>query len=359
MKIGIVCPANSTNSGDLVILEGCRKLLQEAFGNYEEVLHDFDFGFTGKIFPLSDSFESIQATMDGAIEARKHIDKFIKSDIDLLVVAGTPWIWDMCQKSDKYKRLEYIVDGMPNVKKIALGLGASFPLATNAFSMYFDHPDKLRFATRSFKNIWGKFDFISCRDMLAYDCIKLTGIDCDLHYCPASFIDVPSDSLTHDKPVLVFHNPRCGTSTEALDERFVEDYIGFQLKFIDKHNPKIIAMCKSDLDWLVDHERTDWKKVEQQGMLITQPEQLYDRLRDASFVISSRVHAAIPAALMGKPTYIMPVDTRYLTATLVGVRPLLTWGSPDIDVGSFNCTLPIEDIQADKQSFIERIRGAV
>lgn len=311
MKALLLHPFESRNLGDKVILEGTQNLLFTAFGEYQSHLCD----------------------LDRAINDESYLRSFNWKGVDLLVLSGTPWLWDKCHQSLKYQVLEKILLLLPEgTKKIALGIGSCFPLATNVMEVYLYQKDDAgryeitRLHTREkLYDIFSKFDLVATRDILAYRILQSVGVSAYHSICPAAFISTVKPKLSTGtfpyRPLLVFMNPFDGVSRESCDRNFIEDYIQFQKWFKVQFDPVVATMDPLDRDWC---EGQNWKVTWLQTM-----EDLRSAIASSSFVVSGRVHASIPAVVLGKASYILPQDTRYLTTVRLGVTPILTWSDMD------------------------------
>jgi len=326
MKILLVFPSHSTNTGDKVILLGTENILKEAFGEIE-------FSYLGF------KNESLNP----------HI-KNISEDIDLIVMAGTPWFWEACHRSPKYAQLMDIVC-IEKIKKVGLGLGSCYPLNTSILktSVYPDmtavekgrgdwrHADMVQIQDR-----FGKFDLLFTRDPVAQELLKTAGIESYEAVCPAVFACKFDNSSVKNKPLLIFQNPKFGISGESCDEDFTKQYLNYQLKLIEKYNMEVRTTSPVDSDWLRDVAKLKCERSDDGGVpystWIKTSEELLLVLKQFNPVISCRVHAAVPSRALGNLTYILPMDTRFLVATKIGVLPLWTYGYPletgiiDIDI---------------------------
>ena len=320
MKIIFLHPFESKNLGDKVILEGTQRLLMRTFGNYDSSLCD----------------------LGQAIDDESYLDNFNWNEANLFVLSGTPWLWDKCHQSSKFHILEKILSFLPqSTRKIALGIGSCFPLATNVMEVYLYQKDdagvyeSTRQHTREkLTKIFSKFDFVFTRDILACRILRSVGVPAYHSICPAAFIETPDiiGPLIHTsfsditpkrpaRPLLVFTNPFDGVSRESCDQSFMEDFIQFQKWFKEEFNPIVVTMDSLDRDWCTGQV---WDVT-----LLQSVSEFLKIANESSFVVSGRVHASLPAAALGKPSFILPVDTRYLAAVRLGVIPILT--SSDLD----------------------------
>jgi hypothetical protein len=237
-----------------------------------------------------------------------------EDDYTHIVVAGTPWLWDQCTQSRKYQQLVRLCALHPRTIKIALGLGACFPLNAGA-SLILDNPRTVL----ELRTLYKRFSCITVRDEESKTIFDAIGVTSVLLPCPSLLPAEPGrDRHTQDSlgPVLFFHDPSTGISSEVLDRDFCERYLATERRIVECFQARVFAVM-----------RPDYQTARNLGLdaeLLTSPDMILDTVSRASIVFSGRVHAAAPAAGMGKPTFILPTDTRYLTAGLVGARPIWT-----------------------------------
>lgn len=332
MKILLVFPSHSTNTGDKVILLGTENILKEAFGEIE-------FSYLG--------FKNESLNL--------HI-KNISEDIDLIVIAGTPWFWEACHRSPKYKNLMSIAC-IEKIKKIGLGLGSCYPLNTSILKTYI-YPDMEAVNKKGdwryedinrIRNRFGKFDLLFTRDSVAQELLRTSGIESYETVCPAVFANKFDTSIVKNKPLLIFQNPKTGISGESCDDDFTKQYLNFQLQLIEKYSMEVRTTSPVDSDWLRDIAKLKCERADDGGVpystWIKTPQELLSVLKQFNPVISCRVHAAVPSRALGNQTYILPMDTRFLVATKIGVLPLWTYGYP-IETGIID--IDISDSDLDK-----------
>lgn len=307
MKIFILHPVSSTNLGDHAILAGTINLLK-----------------------LAVDAEIIECDLDKAENDEEYVSSFIEAGFDCFVVSGTPWIWDMCHQSKKFQILESIVSRLPKAcKKIAMGIGSCFPFATNTMTNYLWQMDDngnyeiTRKHTREkLYGVFSQFDLVVCRDRFAFHILQSLSLPIIDGICPAAFLpNYQINKANGKRPLLVFIDPYKSISCKACDEKFLEDYIQFQKWFKKEYNPKIITIDPLSRDWCVGQK---WDTS-----LIQSLPELAQIVNNASFIISGKVHATIPAAVWGIRSYILPIDTRYLTCVRLGVWPILTYSDMD------------------------------
>ena len=302
-KVAILHPSKSPNLGDLVILEGVRALLDRVLPSWEEEVWNLPKAETDPVYLDSLDF-----------------------DVDIFVLSGTPWLWDKCHQSRKYHVLRAVLERLnKNCKKVAMGIGSCFPLATNAMEIYMFQKDGdgiyeiTRQHTREqIFELFSQFSLIFTRDRFAFNLLKAVNVSNVFDsICPAFFLNPKFDrtQISEERPLLIFTNPWDGVSRESCDNYFLSDFIQFQKYFYDKFNPRVVTMDSLDLDWC---KGQNWDAT-----LLNSVEDLEKELKDASFVLSGRVHAVVPALVYLKKAYIIPWDTRFLTAVRGGACPVL------------------------------------
>lgn len=303
MKILYLHPTTGTNLGDNLTFLGTKYLMEKVYGQHEVII--------AELGPLQDNPELLST--------------YNKVEADIFVVSGTPWIWDHCEVSNKYKVLRYFINKFKNKLKIALGIGSCFPLGSNTIREYVTHKERATFR-QNMSSTWGQFNVVITRDVIAAQTFKELGIDCLDTYCTSlhslhNFNKIINKKRNiSNKPLLVFYNPGHGVSTASCDTYFIQDYLEYQYQYIKYYNPDIVTICPMDRDDLVNRGIQNVRWLES-------TEGLIDTLLNYKLVVSGRIHSAIPAQALGLSTYILPVDSRYLTATRVGVRPIFTLGN--------------------------------
>lgn len=301
MKILYFHPVQSPNLGDDITFLGSKNLITKAIGNHEY-----------KTYYTEDPDEFVADQV---------------SNFDALVISGTPWIWDRCKESGKYKVVELLLNEFKDRKKIALGIGSSYPLR------YI--PKELD----DVSNIWKEFDFIHTRDTLASGILNSAQIANYYSYCTSAYADIYQVIQEPKSPALVYYFPEKGTASGVLSRAFIKYYHHYLGAIREKYNPRIIIIGKTEQQMLAD-----------MGLESTRPqspEELINLLAGSKFVVSGRVHAAIPAAMLGIPTYILPIDSRSLTAQPFGIMPLtkeLYRGDPNLHIfNSINLATSIKN----------------
>lgn len=241
---------------------------------------------------------------------------------DVFVIAGTPWVWDLCEQSKKYEQLERTLTDM-TCPVLAEGLGSCYPLEWVRNRL----PILQHRSTRLVLNrIWNRCESVTVRDWLARWVLKAAGIKSKLEPCPAFLAADPTDQAG-EYPLFVAYDPGKGISERCLTVDFYPRWERLSRKALALPGVKVVAICEADQAYAQRLGATEVELVREadpRSADTTALERLFALLRGATVVVSGRIHAAIPAVAMGKPTYIMPVDSRHLAATYVGAK---VWGN--------------------------------
>lgn len=279
MLITYLCPSWH-NLGDKVIYLGARQLMKKRF---PEALHSVC------LYPWEDVPET-----------------------DILVVCGTPWVWDQCGPSEKYRALEKALCRASTACKIGLGLGSCYPLEMSV-------EDALGSA-KALSGLWGQFSELEVRDRFAYDVFTRCGLSVQLRPCPSWWAceDVKANPT---RPLIIPVDPYHCVATEGLT--------GPELTSLDHQwrnwfrllpSAKVVTVGLRDQEYVSGLGRQA-ELIRQDDPFSSEEEtvnRLLSAIASASFLVTSRIHAAIPALSLGIPTTIIPLDTRALT---VLVRP--------------------------------------
>lgn len=211
------------------------------------------------------------------------------SDIDLdrpdwLVVIGTPWLWNLCWPSPKYRLLSDAVASGRYAKKVAIGIGSCFGLHIEP---------TLSDGKEEVIDLWSRFDLVVCRDKLAARLVPRA----KCLPCPSLwFFDAAP--VSPSKPLLQITNTKWHPD---YDERW---------------------------DWLRrDREVRSYEEVTRHSR--ADLEGFLGEFLAYRQVIAQRIHAVLPISPFVQ-TKCVPVDTRSLTCVRAGIplHPSNTWGDP-------------------------------
>ena len=283
MKILFFAP-DHTNSTDGVIVQGTHNVLRSVFGEYE-----FDYLF----------FDRAEV-----IEEEK-LNPNVK--YDLVVITGTPWIWDQFNKSVKWKNLIKCFEVHKESKKLFMGIGSClFPEAE-----YIDICERQE-ETDAFKEIYSQAVVI-VRDQIAYNKLTKAGIKCELLVCPSYFcygLD-PIQPKETKQNVLIWYDPTMGLSRCGWTGKKLDDYIKLNQEFHIKYKPKVYT-----------HLICEVEMAEKYGLgipeLIGGWKNTLKIMESANYVLSGRVHCSVPAFVQGKPVGLLQIDSRSHTLSDFG-----------------------------------------
>jgi len=282
-------PCSGNNLGDLLTLKGSEWLISQALGEHIHYMADLD-----ELEPNPDLVFS----------------KFKDVSIDVLIVSGTPWLWDHCEVSLKYRVLINLLQLFPDTLKIALGIGSCYTSNTLCFNSI---------KATHIREVWSHFNCIFTRDCLAYSILKLMNLEVYDELDTAVHLKKVWTSPKYSKEEktqtsLIFYQPELGLAKAGLGLDFINQYNLFQLDFIKRYNPNIYVISPDESSWLKDKSIT--------SEVIPNVSRLLEILVKSKFVVSGRLHSAIPARVLGISTYLMPVDSRALTAVKLNI-PLI------------------------------------
>lgn len=189
---------------------------------------------------------------------------------DDVIIAGTPWLWDGCERSAKYKLLAEIA-ALPG-RKVALGIGSCLRLGLG-IEQHLPH------ASPTIADCWRMFDVITTRDSIAHEWLNALGIDNALLPCPSVLSGI-GDVHVHAGSTI---------------------YVGIDPDDIPE-NCHVLHYGRGNYD--------------EAGI-----RSLFDFIGSHETIITDRVHSAVPFGGRRRIA-IKPRDSRYLTATLIGIPTL-------------------------------------
>lgn len=267
------------NSTDGVIIRGIKYLLNKNYPNanlfYEELLDH---------------------------ESQNGADFIFNHSIDLIVVCGTPWLWDSFHNSHKYKNLMECFRMHPNSKRLFMGIGSCLPL--NAPKEILERPEEVE----SIRNLFGGATVIS-RDSIAHDKLNNSGISNALLMCPAYYCygyAVPKNDRVIEH-LLIWQDPQKSISAaQWADKEKLNTRNQQILQYFRESNP-IVAVANV----------VDIPSAEALGLgtpiLISNSKETLELVSRSKTVKSCRVHCAVPAIASGcLSVELYPLDSRHL-----------------------------------------------
>jgi len=295
----IIHPNNDYNCGDQITFLGSKALLTKALGGPQNL-------------------DIVQFDMERAVrEIDTYVSEYDWGEIDLVVLAGSPWLWDACERSIKYKLILDALKRYPNAKKIGLGLGSCFSkechynIAYEEASKYFLNTD---LAKLTLHNIYSHFDYLLVRDYFAkqiFDMIEINSIyTYDTSAYAYNFIGPKKNK--GDKKVLFFYDPSKGISQKHLDFTPTK-YVEYQLEWAKTNNADIYVNNTADKATLNNLGINCFFSVDLN--FLSHKFQEYDKM------LSGRIHMAVLGFLSGIPNIIvLPVDSRFMTILKLGIK---------------------------------------
>lgn len=271
----------SINVGDDITYLGSIELIKAAIGAHEII------NYFAELESEYNEYLALQAV----------------SQADLIVLSGTPWLWDMCHVSEKYNILKRILS-FSNKPKIALGIGSSYPLNHYPITL------------PQIKDIWNMFNFISTRDPIASAALTDAGVESYNSFCTSAYAPIYNEAQWHldTRPTVVYYDISTGIAKDVVRPWMQKAYNKFLLKVISQYNAKVITITEAEQETL--------SNIGIESFTPKTPQEVAVSLIGSQFVLSGRIHTAIPSAMQGIPTYIMPVDSRWLTTIPFGILPI-------------------------------------
>lgn len=237
------------------------------------------------------------------IESTSSIPSLIHvSGPDHLVLAGAPWIWDRCTFSEKYAGMTALLRMARDVHKVAIGIGSCFlPKDVDYALTTFVQNEKA-----ALHEFWSQFDEIVVRDILAWHILDAIGIESTLAPCPSVAV-----GEWFGKPAMAGGELLLA---EDIRRNFVYSYLPQEC--LEYFGSRIAAMralgCKEMM----------WCCTSRAGLHARSLRSMCTELAGtgADRFFTARVHASLVASGMGLQGELMVVDSRALSAELLGVR---------------------------------------
>jgi hypothetical protein len=285
-------PIHGVNPGDWMALYGILDLLYMLYEKDELLLYYTDE--KGEVF-------------DAGYKPCENVpDHF-----NLLLAAGTPWLWDQCEKSDKYKQLIATKERFTFAHKILWGAGSCYWLQD------MDHARKT-FPKEQMAAVWGDFDLIIPRDFFASELFHmLEGLEGKIvnTCCPSQVWAQQGKRVATEEAgvVLVGMHPEGPHPGAPMPADLMERMAAFQNDAVEL-GAGVLCVFERDYEY--------WKhKADAAVTFFNTPEQVQMYLAAAtSEVMSTRVHQAVCSHGMGIPTTLFPVDTRAFTCSRMGIE---------------------------------------
>ena len=244
---------------------------------------------------------------------------------DGIVICGTPWLWDQFQKSIKYKNLLDIISKQKKAKIMFLGVGACIGLQHIKGNLCEDAEHQ-----QGIRELFGKGTVVS-RDSLFDKKLKKSKVESHLLPCPSFFCYLDDNNCIHSTTnVLIWCDPSKSISKcdwQIKDE--INEYNSIFKKYYELYNPKVY--CAEEYDIL---------KAKEAGLpepiVLKNWSETLDVMKKANFVLSGRIHCAVPAFVLKKHVSIVPIDSRHLVLSDYGcplsINNNLRFGQISLDI---------------------------
>lgn len=333
----IIHPNNDYNCGDQLTFLGAKSLLSKALGGSQnlDVLQ----------------FDILRCER----ESDTYISQYHWGQVDLIVLAGSPWLWNCCEGSIKYKWLIDALARYPEAKVVGLGVGSCFGKNTyqniryeKIDNYFFNAPER----QIALKKIYDRFNYVLVRDAFAKYILNRCDIQCKYSYDTSifSYNKIGIGKSVGNKKVLFFYNPLKGLSKNALDFDG-EEYNKYQMQWARENNADIFVNDGIEADYLKRHGLESSFSVDLDFMR--------NKFTEYDAMLSGRVHMAVLGFLAGiQNITLMPVDTRYMTALKFGINLKFIgseFNSDAVDIASDVWS----DIKKQEDIIVKELRNAI
>jgi hypothetical protein len=282
----VIHPVSDYNIGDLLTYVGAQEILRA-------VNPDIEFIF----------FDMHRAER----ELSTYTTQFYWGQVDLIVLAGSPWIWFNLEQSPKYKILLEAIEQFSSAKKIALGIGSCFPLRSldpvktyNEMLFYSESVPILR-------TVFTQFDLVLTRDSLAQAILNLASVPSllseDTSWWARNHF---TRRVRSDRSLCIYQDPTFCLSKGDLSDDYIHEFMETQLDFIRYNDAEVFAISAEDTF-----------SANAQGFearYVADLEWMAAHISERPQVLSGRVHMGVLAKIMGSTNIsVLPLDSRVLT----------------------------------------------
>ena len=236
----------------------------------------------------------------------------LRSDYSHIIIGGSPYIYAKFYDTYKYgNEMRQLLKANKKAVKILCGGGSHFPEHYTVKDIVKEDP---QFISELVDFYWD-FDLIIVRDSLAKEVFDEAGLEAYLLPCPSVFIfkKYPEIKLKKKRTVPVFipkTSMPSDMSPSILSTLKRAEIETIQQSILKKFcSLKIGVVHFEDFEFIrffMGEEELPARKVLKLNSLLD----LFTLLSEAKFVVSARVHSAIPASLLGLPSYLIPLDSR-------------------------------------------------
>lgn len=267
--------ADQTNATDGVIVQGIKEILYDSIGEYR---------FTYLL--IDDHNEQ---------SIPEHI---LKDSYDVLLVCGTPWLWDNFHATAKFRNLIKIKEFCNWKKGILFGIGSAFCLKDKDTNLRDPlYKDQLEKMTENMRVI--------VRDTVAAKVLETHGIDHVFLPCPAYFCyGADLETTSKRDNVIIYYSIGNGVAQVCCDQDYRQEFKQRYLDFYEKY-PDSKIYCAQEIEVLECFEL-----LGKSPKVLRSWAETLTVMENAENVISGRVHCAVPAIIQGANVEFLAVDTR-------------------------------------------------
>jgi hypothetical protein len=325
----VIHPISNYNIGDLLTYRGTQEILRAVDPDVEFLMFDM---------------------WRAEREIDTYMTQFYWGEVDVLVLAGSPWLWFELENSPKYRILIDAVKRFSSIPKIALGVGSCFPLeflsVNKAYKEMLRSPESIGYLTSTF----GNFDLIVTRDPLAQGVLERIGLKSFLAkdtswWAKGTF----KRTVVSERPLCIFQDPRYCLTKSALTADYVEWFLQMQVDYVKNNKAEVYAISAEDA-----------YSAQQLGLEARYVADLYWMAAHMCYrpsVLSGRIHMGLLAYMMGSThVEVLPLDSRFLTLA----------NTPQIGVAYikeqyFKAAKELSNyfIEINSRKFIEKIKGTI
>lgn len=276
---------------------------------------------------------------DNNLESENIIEE---KDYDCIVVCGTPWLWDQFYKSIKYKNMINIIKGQKNAKVMFFGVGSCIGLdhINSEICEDEEHQEGIR-------NLFGNTTVVA-RDNLFFNKLKKSGVESYLLPCPSYFCYLNEEFLiAKERNVLVWCDPKKSISScDWQDEVKLQEYYDLFLNFYKQYAPLVCCAMEEEIQSAVEIGLPE-------PLVLNSWRETQDIMKRANYVLSARVHCAVPAFVLNKPTSIIALDSRSKVLSDYGCHVHDKNNSFRVDLGSLNLGVYLDQYKSVLNNFFK------
>ena len=226
-------------------------------------------------------------------------------NFDLLVYAGTPFIWDQFQHSQKWKNTMKCKEIHKEAQMVYFGIGTCISLnSMGTDTEIMRREEDIKFLKKTYEN-----STVIVRDSLAKDLLTNAGIESTLLPCPSFFCyEEDEEPAKKGKNVLIYYDPETGVSEIywKLHPTELKDYYRMIKQYISEYKPDIYCVMEHELE---NAEKYGIKNVK----VLDSVDENLELMKNSRTILSGRVHCSVPAFVANKAVGLIPMDSRHLT----------------------------------------------